>query len=265
MIRLTLALLVLSASLASADQVATREARAEIAPEPGGPGGGAPARPMARIRPPRDPVPITQPELQSLVRSLPPLLRNQHQQCMRQFQPDRRVRARVVVRMRPGIPLQMELQTRPNNPQLEQCLQRWTLRALRSRLGRRTARAPLRALSAFVLEPMPVVDIPPQPNQNAVAVRQTVERALAGQRSIFRRCFANGAVAGVATLRIQVQPDGSLQLLGASVPPDTGTAPLNCLAQLVATTPTGLTGNVPQQTVEWTIQLMEPMPGTEPL
>ena len=56
---------------------------------------------------------------------------------------------------------------------------------------------------------------------------------------------------------------GSLQLLGASVPPDTGTAPLNCLAQLVATTSTGLTGNVPQQIVEWTIQLMEPMPGTE--
>lgn len=261
MIRISIAILVLSASLASADQIATQEARA-IEPDPG-PGAGAPGRPIARRRPPPDLNPISQPELQSLVRSLPPILRTPHQQCMRQHQPDRRVRARMVVHLQPGMPVRVQMQTRPNNPQLEQCLQRWTLRVLRSRLGRRTSAMPIRAISAFVLQAEPVVDIPPQPNQNAVAVRQTVERALAGQRSIFRRCFA-GAVAGVATLRIQVQPDGSLQLLGASVPPDTGTAPLNCLAQLVATTPTGLNGAVAQQTVEWTIQLMEPMPGTEP-
>ena len=257
-----IAILTLCASLASADEAvpSQRAVETQVAP----PGAGAPAR--ARIAPPPpEPRLITQPELETLVRSLPPILRNPHQQCVSRFQPDRRMVVRMLVRLRPGMPVDLRMVTRPRNPQLEQCLQQWTQRALVARLGRRMPQGSIATATSFPLEAEPVVDIPPQPNQNAVGVRQAIERALAGQRSIFRRCFAGGQVAGVATLRIQVQSDGTLQLMGASVPPDTGTAPLNCLAQLVATTPTGLENNglIAQQTVEWTIQLMEPMPGTE--
>ncbi len=266
MIRLCMAFLVLSTSLVSADEIAAPSRRA---PNPNG-GVGAinpsqvdPGIGTGRARMPPPPRFITRAELNNLVRSLPPILRRPQQQCLRQFQPDRRINVRMIVSMTPGTPADARIIARPRNPQLEECLRRWTLRVLRSRLGNRRAQNPIRVMHAYPLQMDPVVDNPPPPNQNPTVVRQAVERALAGQRSIFRRCFA-GVNAGVATLRIQVQANGSLQLLGASVPPGTGTAPLNCLGQLVATTPTGLTGNVPQQTVEWTIQLMEPMPGTEP-
>ena len=113
MIRLTLAILVLGTGFAPAgvfaDEIAAPRARQAPNNGNGGvavsevdPGLGAPGRPR-RIMPPRPRI-ITQPELQNLVRTLPPLLRNQHQQCMRQLQPDRRVRARMIVRMRTGRP-----------------------------------------------------------------------------------------------------------------------------------------------------------------
>ncbi len=226
------------------------QAEVEIAPPQGG---GAAARPI-QIRVPPGPR-VTRARLAQLTRRAGPLVRR----CMHASHPDRSFDVTLVVRVMPGFLNISALEVRTNPRDVDaaavRCIQAQVRQYVERRMGRNDAQAPVVAQVRLRIAAQVTVDPPPnphphphphphpdpdpiQPVQPTVAQIRTQVQAVLARPSLANallRCLdTDGRLAGRATLQIRVDPDGSLTMVGASLPPGRGNpATLGCVADVV--------------------------------
>ncbi|MBX7190643.1 MAG: hypothetical protein K1X94_01210 [Sandaracinaceae bacterium] len=134
--------------------------------------------------------------------------------------------------------LSLRVRTTPADAAVRQCLdtaaRRWLVR-LEARPIRRTVSASIQLRTPTQPPPPPTPPTPPGPPSNRYD-EGLVHASLDHQRDAILRCLpvASTSTPGDITLRLEVRPDGSMALEGATLPSGVGAGPvLSCLAGIV--------------------------------
>ena len=227
-----LALLLAGATLLTVDAPArafVAEETADRAPARTQAGGGA-AAPRRRPPPP--------PDLdERQVRNWAMRMRVVLERCMQRAHPDQAFRVRLVIRYQ-GPQRRMMIRSRvlPANGQaaLQRCLPDYQ-RRLEARVRRFASNRGFTVPVDFQLRPRETNPTPPPPPERTGDLASRVDGALARVASRIRGCFpASARVRGEARFQVEVRPDGSLAMVGASLPPGLGNPQtLQCAASAI--------------------------------